>query len=843
MADLLSPITGLIIPNITEYVGAGTRAVSDAANAAAVAASNATNAAQNILSGRIVQQPQTAETIVNTPSVSKPSPQTVNIQGQNLPKPFISTSNPSDETPMQTSTPQIQSTPSNQYVYRSDPLAVALEGAVYLGDALTFGMFKPGAALLAEKGQVSTHGEYGAFSDWSAGAGQSIQRAFGQEPKTAQDFAAYEKTPEFINAGPVMQVGEGAYKVLATDPASIGASFLQGVEIYAGMGLLSAGLGVAAGAGGTLGQIGSTGQAIINSAAFQYGLGAALVAGTAISASDWGRNTPSQTMSNLGGAGVHLTAMGWGGYSPEILSFASRSIPVMGLTDTLAGRIGGNTYRLGGETGLPSSGGPGPTGEMGYSRTYHTELEDWIRPSEPTGPVGPSSPSGGRMTLSEPYTAAQVTGPGERLLLNRGPLNIMTAEERSIRIDAIDARWAEQSARTTTNAPQWFRPEPRAVMNPEQLLIPERTSMGMAIPEPMDWTGGWNWRGNIKGPGSNTYQSNPFESRQLNRVAGTPQRQMELKTIDLRPTIDLRETIDLRSMTPEVQMELQPSEPINLRTTKIAYKEPLNLNIPTQGEMALSKSLNIRTREEMYATPMERRMIIEQYGLTPAEIAYAKANKASLNDILSIRNQKPVFDVMQSLKTEGLTAYWQRPTVSHFSLEENALGGMSLSYARSLPSTARAFELTPEMKNMEAQDYSRMMKLSPDIAIKEAQDYARSFALAPIAITKTSTPKDYARAFDFKPAQDYSRPFALTPAVKPTPIPKALDIKPIPPTGLPGAGLFPWGGGGGGGGAGGKRHKRQLEIFSFDINSPTSMKNPFAIPSGGKKKKGPLELF
>jgi hypothetical protein len=49
--------------------------------------------------------------------------------------------------------PVAQETGQPQYVYRSDPLAVALEGAAFLGDSLTFGMWKPGSEQLTRYGQ------------------------------------------------------------------------------------------------------------------------------------------------------------------------------------------------------------------------------------------------------------------------------------------------------------------------------------------------------------------------------------------------------------------------------------------------------------------------------------------------------------------------------------------------------------------------------------------------------------------------------------------------------------------------------------------------------------------
>jgi hypothetical protein len=43
--------------------------------------------------------------------------------------------------------------PTTEYVYRNDPLAIALEGAAWAGDTLTFGLWKPGAAQIERFGQ------------------------------------------------------------------------------------------------------------------------------------------------------------------------------------------------------------------------------------------------------------------------------------------------------------------------------------------------------------------------------------------------------------------------------------------------------------------------------------------------------------------------------------------------------------------------------------------------------------------------------------------------------------------------------------------------------------------
>jgi len=326
----------------------------------------------------------------------------------------------------------------SDYTYRSDTAAVVLEGALFFGDTLTFGLASPGKELLASKGQninpaletfrsdlstvearradyqqlgssieqqranidrltsgkINAEGKfvgspeeyatyqtalsklnvdvesynqfgkdyqqvigkgyatgaiipsgegyivnpdlenpYGAFSAWQKGVGAGIQQALGQKPVTESQFIAFEQTQQFKESGPIMQFGEGAYKVIATNPAALPAAALQGVEIYAGFGLVNLGIGTLAApaAEGTAGAgVVSRGalvaQNILNSAAFQYGLGGALIAGTVVEASDFGRNPMEKTISNLGGSAVILTAMGVGGYAPEIAPVVGRGV-------------------------------------------------------------------------------------------------------------------------------------------------------------------------------------------------------------------------------------------------------------------------------------------------------------------------------------------------------------------------------------------------------------------------------------------------------------------------------------------------------------------------------------
>ena len=346
-----------------------------------------------------------------------------------------------------------KSNPTTNYTFRSDPLAVVLEGSVYLGDALTGlvsgGSWKPGASLLAQydqnanpsldtfnskmaglqsqqgthdalgtkiaseksdisgmiSGKINSEGKftgtpeeyakyqsalgvlnsdvstkynefstqsssilaegyksgaiistgnggyttnpdndrtYGAFSDWNRGLGRGIQSLLGQTPATASEFSAYEQTSEFKNASPVMQFGEGAYKILATDPASLGQSATQALAIYAGMGALGVGASALAPAEGVAAvgipqTIGALGVKTLASPIFQYGTGALFVGVGAGEATGWGTLPSSQAASNLGGFSTHMAAMGWVGLAPEGLArgydFGGSSINPMGIID------------------------------------------------------------------------------------------------------------------------------------------------------------------------------------------------------------------------------------------------------------------------------------------------------------------------------------------------------------------------------------------------------------------------------------------------------------------------------------------------------------------------------
>ncbi|MCK9591400.1 MAG: hypothetical protein M0Q91_05255 [Methanoregula sp.] len=293
-------------------------------------------------SGRLTPVDQRDFQPYNTPATEQMIQQRAQAQNaigpnaaMNLPAPFKST------LPTPSQNPAGSNPVINKYVYRTDPLATILEGALFLGDTLSFGLWKPGSALLTEKGQNAVGREYGAFSEWNRGVGSGIQRLLGQNPATEAQFTAYEQTPAFRNAGPIMQFGEGAYKIIATNPASLVSSALQGIEMYAGMGLLGKGFAALAPeivpaaqaiqeAGGVFGKapqmvppsgilqtVGYYGVKTLSSPLFVYGTAALFIGAGVGEATGWGTLPASQAASNLGGMSTHLTAMGWGAMAPE----------------------------------------------------------------------------------------------------------------------------------------------------------------------------------------------------------------------------------------------------------------------------------------------------------------------------------------------------------------------------------------------------------------------------------------------------------------------------------------------------------------------------------------------
>ena len=203
------------------------------------------------------------------------------------------------------------------YEQRTDPLAVALEGAVYFGDQLLFGLATPGSDLLTKYGQNTKEGQkYGAFSDWNASVSQSLRGG-----TTEQQITAYEQSQTFKESGTFNQFGEGAWKAM-TNPAGLAGAALQGVEIYAGMGVASAGLTylagpAAAGAGGVAATpaslwqtIGATGLRTLESPTFAVGTGL-VFAGLGVYSATEGFTAPRErSISNLGGMTINLAASG-----------------------------------------------------------------------------------------------------------------------------------------------------------------------------------------------------------------------------------------------------------------------------------------------------------------------------------------------------------------------------------------------------------------------------------------------------------------------------------------------------------------------------------------------------
>ena len=182
--------------------------------------------------------------------------------------------------------------------------------------------YKSGAIISAGNGAYIANPDndrtYGAFSDWNRGVGRGIQSLFGETTLTASDFSALEQTPVFENANPVMQFGEGAYKVLATDPASLAQSATQALAIYVGLGALGVGAAALAPAEGVAAigipqTIGALGVGTLASPIFQYGTGALFVGIGAGEATGWGSLPRSQSISNLGGFSTHMAVMSWTG--------------------------------------------------------------------------------------------------------------------------------------------------------------------------------------------------------------------------------------------------------------------------------------------------------------------------------------------------------------------------------------------------------------------------------------------------------------------------------------------------------------------------------------------------
>lgn len=820
-----------------------------------------------------------------------------------------------------------------EYSYRTDPLAVALEGSLYYGDVLLMGVATPGKDLLAAKGQSSnvkyeefsknlagveaqkgeytqlgttietqraglnqmlvgktnaqgeftgtkeeynkyqsslsdmnanvakynafgekykgvveegyTSGaivksgegyianpdyqhDYGAFSDWSASITKTLRGGV-----TESQVIAYEQTPEFKTAGPVTWFGEGAWKV-ATKPTELAGSALQGVEIYATMGLADVGLaaigarGAAMGGagGGALETLGFGGQRFLQSGAFQYGLGSVMVGASVYQATEGFTAPAERAWSNVGGLTTHLTAMGWGGLAPEGAAALSRfNIPNFGVVDTLAGRLGGVSVPTGGgPRGPPPSGGAPPAAPRGGPSLegvdiyYGTELSDWARPTtgqpKPKSPTQPPSPESGSaaIALPEPTTPSynirrvfdetympspeKLPSISEDMFTAGSAMDvkaqrlIATSETgRVVGATAFEVRGNEIFVKSMGSR----QPGVGSAMTRELRDIADRYGATKITGESRPQAAGfWEKMGaevTVPEGGKGAY---PFEIRVSSEApslvkpikspvpsdAGPLERiQYALRYNPPEKTIAAMEYIRARypgqeSIWERYATDIQQLEPLRApeeapkKTIGLRYAElPSPLEIPTATELKLQllarqpeaiPTIDLTTapvprasivdRMESYATPTERSMIFQQYGFTPAEIEYAKVNKASLNDILALRAEyvQPQTAVVTEAKYGEMLAYWERPytPASHFAVEETALGMSTKDYARTFGVTS------PATKPTEAQDYARAF------AVETIPDYARKFDL--------STPQDYSRKVDLKQPQDYARTFAVT---------------------------------------------------------------------------------
>lgn len=310
-------------------------------------------------------------------------------------------------------------TPAAKYEYRTDPLAVALEGAVAYGDTLLLGLATPGADLLKSKGQAENQalveadallnvykqrepsmvalgntissersaidvmltdklnsegkftgtGEeytayrnalsklntdvsiynkygtdyetavakgvasgayiktdkgyavnpdlehpYGAFSDWSRSVKESLRGGV-----TEADIIRYESSDAYKKSGFAMQFGESSWKAI-TDPVGLSQKALQGVEIYAGIGALGAGVGAlatpAAAEGGVGASVLSRGalglQTFFQNPYIQGAVGAAFAGQAYYEGTERLTNLPA-----AGGTTINMAAMLAGGIAPE----------------------------------------------------------------------------------------------------------------------------------------------------------------------------------------------------------------------------------------------------------------------------------------------------------------------------------------------------------------------------------------------------------------------------------------------------------------------------------------------------------------------------------------------
>ena len=350
--------------------------------------------------------------------------------GVDIKSQFVATMD-SDIYPSVTRANAIETAKSTTYTYRTDPLAVVLEGATLFGDTLLFGVATPGKDLLKSYGQgdnvaltefnanlasvtaqkptidtlgatisaerssidamtagklnaqgqftgtseeydkyttslsklnsdgatynkygvqyqdviskgiasgaiIQTKGgylenpdlehPYGAFSDWSRGATQMFRGG-----TTESDIIRYENSEQYANAGLPMQFGESSWKA-ATNPVGLAQSALQGVELYATMGVAELGLASLApaavvGEGGALTpgvattlseRVGAGGLALMRNEYVQAGVGSIFVGQSVYE----GTNKLTEP-AKVGGVAIGLGAMALGGISPELAATAN----------------------------------------------------------------------------------------------------------------------------------------------------------------------------------------------------------------------------------------------------------------------------------------------------------------------------------------------------------------------------------------------------------------------------------------------------------------------------------------------------------------------------------------
>lgn len=196
-------------------------------------------------------------------------------------------------------------------------------------DVLSKG-FASGAIIKSGEGFVANPDNehpYGAFSDWSASVTKTLRGGV-----TESDIIRYEQSPEFKEAGFITWAGEGSWKVL-TNPTALAGTALQGVEIYAGMSIASAGFAAMApaefalsGAGAAVvpatltESIGVTGMRMMANPYVQGAMGIGFVGMGVYEATDKFQAPIETSVSNVSGLVINLAAMGAGAMAPEGLA-------------------------------------------------------------------------------------------------------------------------------------------------------------------------------------------------------------------------------------------------------------------------------------------------------------------------------------------------------------------------------------------------------------------------------------------------------------------------------------------------------------------------------------------